>query len=88
LKGENVSQISEVGEFLKNPSGEADLTPEIQRYTGLNGETVLGTYVPLGTPEWALVIELPWQEAYQKVFTLAWRSRIHCYHRDTCGGGV
>ena len=74
LQGENVSQISEVSEFLKNPSAITDLTPEIQSYTGLNGDIVLGTYVPLVSPQWAVVIELPRNEAYQNVITLALRS--------------
>ncbi len=74
LRGENISQISEVGEFLNDPSAPADLTPEIQSYTGLNGETVLGTFVPLGTPQWAVVIELPLEEAYQNIIALIWQS--------------
>ena len=74
LKGENVSQITEVSEYMKNPTATTDLTPEIQSYIGLNGESVLGTYVPLGTPQWAVVIELPQKEAYQNVTTLIWQS--------------
>jgi GAF domain-containing protein/HAMP domain-containing protein len=74
LQGENVSQISEVSEFLIDPAASADQTPEIQTYVGLNGETVLGTYIPLGTPQWAVVIELPWKEAYQNIISLAWQS--------------
>ena len=67
LKGENVKKISEVAEFVSNPGQSADITPEIASYTGLLGSTVVGTYVPLGTPEWAVVTELPWSEAYQTV---------------------
>jgi putative methionine-R-sulfoxide reductase with GAF domain len=74
LQGENVSQISEVSEFLQDPTATADLTPDIQTYKGLNGETVLGTYVPLGAPEWAVVIELPATEAYQSNTVLLLRS--------------
>ncbi len=37
-------------------------------YTGINGTRVIGAYAPLGTPNWAVVTELPWQEAYQPVF--------------------
>jgi len=76
LQGENASQIREVSEFLKNVSGPSDSIPDTQTYPGLNGETVLGTYVPLGSPQWAVVIELPWREAYQNVITLATRSLI------------
>ena len=68
LRGENVQQISEVKEFIENPSKAADLTSGITSYTGLLGTTVLGIYVPLGIPNWAVVIELPSTEAYQPVF--------------------
>jgi len=67
LAGENASQISEVREFVENPSASADLTPEVVSYTGLTGTTVLGTYIPLGTPPWAVVIELPSTEAYRPI---------------------
>ena len=67
LKGENVGQIEEVKEFIKNPTAAGDVTPEVASYTGLLGVTVVGTYVPLGTPEWAVVTELPVNEAYQEL---------------------
>ena len=67
LQGENVQHISEVKEFIENPTLLGDVTPDTVSYTGLLGTTVVGTYVPLGTPEWAVVTELPWREAYQQV---------------------
>ena len=67
LKGENVAYIVEVEEFVKNPTLTSDTTPEAVSYTGLLGTDVVGTYVPLGTPQWAVVTELPWQEAYRNV---------------------
>ncbi|HEY9153178.1 MAG TPA: cache domain-containing protein, partial [Anaerolineales bacterium] len=67
LKGENEQKISEVGVFIKNLGQSANLTPGVASYTGLLGKTVVGTYSPLGTPPWAVVTELPWQEAYQGV---------------------
>jgi GAF domain-containing protein/HAMP domain-containing protein len=71
LAGENVKQISEVTEFIENPSSTTDITPEVATYRGLLGTTVLGTYIPLGTPEWAVVIELPTTEAYIPIFQAA-----------------
>jgi GAF domain-containing protein len=68
LSGENVSQISKVNEFIVNQSRSADLTSDINTYTGLLGERVVGTYVPLGTPPWAVVTELPQREAYAPIF--------------------
>jgi putative methionine-R-sulfoxide reductase with GAF domain/HAMP domain-containing protein len=70
LRGENVQQISEVEEFIQNLSGSTDLTPEVANYTGLLGGAVVGTYVPLGTPQWAVVVELPASEANRPVLQL------------------
>jgi putative methionine-R-sulfoxide reductase with GAF domain len=39
----------------------------IEEYSGLNGESVIGSFVPLGSPGWAVFTELPWNEAYQPV---------------------
>ncbi len=74
LQGKNVTEIAGVSEFVRNPSGSADTTAGVQSYTGLSGTTVVGTYVPLGSPQWAVVIELPSREAYQDVVTLGLRS--------------
>ena len=67
LRGESADQISEVKEFIANPSESTDITPEVGTYTGLLGENVVGTYAPLGTPEWAVVTELPATEAYRPI---------------------
>jgi PAS domain S-box-containing protein len=68
LSGENVKQISEVKAFIGNPASADDITVDVNSYTGLLGEKVVGTYDPLGTPQWAVVTELPYREAYQPVF--------------------
>ncbi|MBN1220388.1 MAG: GAF domain-containing protein, partial [Anaerolineae bacterium] len=65
LKGENVSQLKEVSGFISN-SAPVDKTG-ITIAPGIEGTTVVGTYVPLGTPDWAVVTELPWMEAYREV---------------------
>ena len=70
LRGENVKKIREVGAFIKNLAIPDSGTPGLANYTGLLGATVTGTYVSLGTPAWAVVIEMPWQEAYHTVFQL------------------
>ena len=67
LAGEIVQQIPEVKEFMLNLSASEDTTPGIVTYEGLTGEIVVGTYVPLGTPQWAVVTELPSAEAYQPI---------------------
>lgn len=67
LRGENVQQILQVNEFIKNLPSPTNTTPGVANYTGLLGTIVVGTYVPLGTPDWAVVTEMPWQEAYKTV---------------------
>lgn len=69
LRGENVGQIFEVAEFIKNPIAGSDITQEVEAYPGLLEETVIGTYVPLGQPQWAVVTELPTSEANQGIVT-------------------
>jgi putative methionine-R-sulfoxide reductase with GAF domain len=65
LKGENVSHLKEVGEFISNPAPVDETGTSIS--SGIEGTTIMGTYVPLGTPDWAVVTELPVREAYQAV---------------------
>jgi nitrate/nitrite-specific signal transduction histidine kinase len=62
LRGKDISKIVSVNEFIHNPSSTP--TNGAKLYSGINGAIVVGTYVPLGTPNWAVVTELPWQEAY------------------------
>ncbi|HEX2995992.1 MAG TPA: GAF domain-containing protein, partial [Anaerolineales bacterium] len=69
LRGENVVHIPEVRRFVDNPTAAKDISPEVRSYTGLTGESVVGTYLPLGTPPWAVVIEIPEEEAYAALQT-------------------
>jgi len=71
LAGENVKNIFEVKEFVDNQGETTDITPDVVSYTGLTGTTVVGLYVPLGIPQWAVVIEMPFWEAYQEVIRQA-----------------
>jgi len=66
LKMENLGGIPSVHEFTLH--GASAPAKGINMYTGINGARVIGAYAPLGTPEWAVVTELPWQEAYQPIF--------------------
>ncbi len=70
LRGENEQQILAVKEFLRNLSASTDATEGVANYTGLLGTTVVGTYVPLGTPQWAVITEMPWKEAYRTVLQI------------------
>jgi len=65
LRGENVGQLKTVSDFIHNPISAS--AAGVSTYQGINGNTIVGTYVPLGTPDWAVVTEVPWAEAYQEV---------------------
>jgi rsbT co-antagonist protein RsbR len=65
LKGENESQLQVVSAFIQHP--DAAQVADVPTYQGITGATVVGTYVPLQTPDWAVVTELPWEEAYHEV---------------------
>jgi two-component system, cell cycle sensor histidine kinase and response regulator CckA len=65
LKRENLTHLREVNLFIKEKSTTADMTPEISR--GINNTLVIASHVPLASPEWAVVVELPVLEAYHPV---------------------
>jgi GAF domain-containing protein/HAMP domain-containing protein len=62
LRGENVANLDEVHEYITGLSAVSflDLT------TGIQGVPVVGAYAPLGTPDWAVITEMPWDEAYRE----------------------
>jgi GAF domain-containing protein/HAMP domain-containing protein len=72
LRRENVAHLREVAEFVNNPALVDETGADISRGIDEN-ETftldsyIVGTYVPLGIPDWAVVTELPIREAYQEV---------------------
>jgi signal transduction histidine kinase/DNA-binding response OmpR family regulator len=72
LKGENLVHLQEVAEFVqgnvKIHKSHADISK------GINGNRVVASHVHLGSPDWAVVIELPALEAYQTVITALKRS--------------
>jgi GAF domain-containing protein/HAMP domain-containing protein len=66
LRGENVADLKTVSDFIKeNANAESQTLIGLSR--GINGDLVVATYASLGMPNWAVVTELPWQEAYQSV---------------------
>jgi PAS domain S-box-containing protein len=65
LKGESLSALEPVSEFIHNPVSFR--ATGVGLYRGIKGSTVVGTYAPLGMPDWAVVTELPWVEAYREV---------------------
>lgn len=65
LQNENVKNVELVSEFIN--SAKDDQIHEVKTYEGIQGSTVVGTYVPLKIPDWAVIIELPWREAYSGI---------------------
>lgn len=65
LRGENLSDLSKVTEFQNDPSFSKEVTTDTVK--GINGTKVVSTYLPLIEPDWAVIIELPFIEAYGSI---------------------
>ena len=65
LKGEDISHVPAVSAFIQHPASAR--TTEVSIYPGITGETTMGTYIPLETPDWAVVTELPTEEANRAI---------------------
>jgi PAS domain S-box-containing protein len=63
LKGENIARLKKVGNFVNNKDSHIENNAEIS--TGIQGTYSVSNYIALGTPDWAVVVELPVHEAYQ-----------------------
>ena len=74
LKGERVDHLKPVIEFMNHTNHERHV--EVNTFTGITGNTVVGTHVPLGTPDWAVMTELPFKEAYRPVVQSAGTSAV------------
>lgn len=65
LKGEKVSGLKAVADFIQD---QASAQPDTAvGYRGIMGSSVVGTYAPLKSPDWAVVTELPLEEAYREI---------------------
>lgn len=64
LKEENLTGLKEVNDFI---IGEPLTENKIEIAKGINNTYVVTDHLPLGTPDWAVVIELPVREAYASV---------------------
>ncbi|MBN1450467.1 MAG: GAF domain-containing protein [Anaerolineales bacterium] len=69
LRGENLGSLDIVGEFINNtlPADQVVISSEYLMRGGL-ANAVLGTYVPLGEPDWAVVTEIPIIEVISPLF--------------------
>lgn len=62
LKGENLTYLAEVDEFVKGDILTHKSSAEISR--GIQGKLVVANHAHLENPDWAVVVELPVSEAY------------------------
>jgi two-component system NtrC family sensor kinase len=69
LRGENLKNLREVKDFLASSPSHDTQTSGLSE--GIEGTLVVGSFASLGTPDWAVVTELPWQEAYSGVIQMA-----------------
>ncbi len=67
LKGENLIHLSEVNDFVNGDELTHKDTIDITK--GMQGTWVVANHAHLGTPDWAVVVELPFLEAYETVIT-------------------
>ncbi len=65
IKGESITHIEKVNEFIDHSSTLTNTGATV--YKGLTGERVIGTYIPLGIPQWAVITEMSVKEAYKDV---------------------
>ena len=86
LRGQNAGNVKVVHEFINNPA-TVDAA-EAKVFTGINGATVLGTYVSLGMPDWAVVTELPVAEAYHQVIQTIMTTVIFALVMATLAGWI
>ena len=63
LRGDNVADLPEVREFI---TGYGEV-PFLDLTQGIQGVSVVGGFAALGTPDWAVITEMPWDEAYRDV---------------------
>jgi len=61
LRGDNVANLPKVREFI---TGVKEV-PFLDLTIGIQGISTVGGYAPLGTPDWAVITEMPWDEAYR-----------------------
>ncbi|MBN1308574.1 MAG: PAS domain S-box protein [Chitinispirillaceae bacterium] len=64
LKGERLNRLKGLSDFIGNADSPDSKTG---LFKGINGKYVASNYVPLGTPDWAVVTEMPVIEAYETV---------------------
>jgi methyl-accepting chemotaxis protein len=65
LRGENLIRLKKVAGFVKSDELIYESTADISK--GIEGTYVVANYAHLGEPDWAVVVELPVEEAFETV---------------------
>lgn len=65
LKGENLMHLKEVSDFVRNPGLLTEKDAEVSQ--GIRGTDVVSNFISLGTPDWAVITELPVAEANEPI---------------------
>ncbi len=74
LDGDNVKNLFSVRAFV---SGASETNPNpLNVGAGIRNDTVVGSTAALGAPDWAIVAELPWTEAYSSVLGIVVSSAL------------
>jgi PAS domain S-box-containing protein len=65
LKGEKLIRLKEVRDFIENPGVLNEKDAELTR--GIKETNVFSNFISLGTPDWAVITEIPVSEAYEPI---------------------
>lgn len=68
LKGENLARLKQVAEFVNGDNQIIKGDAEISQ--GIRNSRVVANYMPLGTPDWAVITEIPVLEAYESIIRM------------------
>ena len=75
LRGDNLRHLPVVSDFLNRNRDDTD-RPTEKTTRGIEGDRVVSMYVGLQDPDWAVVIEIPYREAYAFVREKLLRSAL------------
>ena len=81
---EDMSAVPPVADFILHSSEVS----EVYQYRGLSGEPVVGTYSPVNGTDWAVIAELPENEAFAGVRQMLWYYIILLLCCIVIAGGV
>lgn len=77
IRGENLLNINLISKFANGENAENDGENNVinsERSKGILGKKSVITYVPLGEPDWAIVVEIPVSEADATIIRSIWIS--------------